>query len=127
VYDRDVATRVLVIGLPAGRVFAPGLDQADLDRRIDVGRAAVAAAGFDATQLLVDLDPAVADAELRAALATGPFAAAMIGGGIRAVPANTALFERLVNTLRVLAPAMPVCFNTGPETTVDALHRVLSP
>jgi hypothetical protein len=33
------------------------------------------------------------------------------------------LFERIVNTLIQANPGIRLCFNTSPETTVDALRR----
>jgi len=51
--------------------------------------------------------------------------AVMIGGGIRAIPANTELFERIVNAVHELAPGAQFAFNAGPDTTLEALGRVL--
>ena len=47
----------------------------------------------------------------------------MIGAGLRMVAEHTLLFERLVNLLNQLVPGIVFCFNTSPETTVDALRR----
>ncbi|WP_175647761.1 hypothetical protein [Streptomyces cyaneochromogenes] len=47
----------------------------------------------------------------------------MIGGGVRMLPENTLLFERLVNVLTEEAPGIRLCFNTTPEDTVEALRR----
>ncbi|GAA5068061.1 hypothetical protein [Nocardia callitridis] len=47
----------------------------------------------------------------------------MIGGAVRAVPEHTVLFERLVNAIADAAPRIRFCFNTSPETTLDALRR----
>ncbi|MGJ3559781.1 hypothetical protein ACR6C2_18050 [Streptomyces sp. INA 01156] len=48
---------------------------------------------------------------------------AMISGGIRMLPENTLLFERLVNVLTEEAPWVRLCFNTTPEATVEALRQ----
>jgi hypothetical protein len=33
------------------------------------------------------------------------------------------LFERLVNLINEISPGIAFCFNTSPETTVDAMRR----
>ncbi|MET8995919.1 hypothetical protein [Amycolatopsis sp. NPDC004169] len=38
-------------------------------------------------------------------------------------PEHTLLFERVVNLLTRLVPGIVFCFNTSPETTIDALRR----
>lgn len=47
----------------------------------------------------------------------------MVGGGVRMMPENTLLFERLLNVLTEAAPGIRLCFNTAPENTVEALRR----
>jgi hypothetical protein len=48
----------------------------------------------------------------------------MIGAGVRMAPEHTALFERLVNVINEVSPGVTFCFNTTPDTTIDALRRV---
>lgn len=114
--------RVLTIGLhPKSLDYSqfPDLDERKLLARIETGHAAMRAAGFDAASCLVGTEPDEAEREIRAQLAEGPIAVAMIGGAIRMMPEHTLLFERIVN---LLGDAV-LCFNTSPETTVDALRR----
>lgn len=59
----------------------------------------------------------------RDALRTHPYDAVVIGSGLRLIPAQTAVFEAVVNTVRTLAPATPLLFNEGPGTNVEALER----
>jgi hypothetical protein len=40
---------------------------------------------------------------------------------------HTLLFERILNLLNELVPGIVFCFNTSPETTLDALRRTVSP
>jgi hypothetical protein len=47
----------------------------------------------------------------------------VIGAGLRMAEEYTLLFERVVNLLNELVPAIKFCFNTSPETTIDALRR----
>ncbi|MFJ4839880.1 hypothetical protein [Streptomyces sp. NPDC088746] len=100
-----------------------GLDEAALTARIAAGNAALREAGFDAVPCLIDTSPDRAEATVRERLREDAFGLAMIGGGVRMAPENTLLFERLVNVLAEAAPGIRLCFNTSPETTVDALRR----
>ncbi|MFE9575452.1 hypothetical protein ACFYO1_03630 [Nocardia sp. NPDC006044] len=119
---RPTTGRVLTIGLhPKSLDYSrfPDLDEPKLPARIETGHAAMRAAGFDAVSCLVGTEPDEAEREIRAQLAEAPIAVAMIGGAIRMMPEHTVLFERIVNLLS----GTVLCFNTSPETTVDALRR----
>lgn len=120
-------TKVLSIGLHPSALdhtrMPDGLDEAALTARIAAGNTALRAAGFDAVPCLIDTSPDRAEATVRERLQEHAFGLAMIGGGIRMAPENTLLFERLVNVLAEAAPGIRLCFNTSPETTVDALRR----
>ncbi|HEX6360820.1 hypothetical protein [Actinophytocola sp.] len=102
----------------------PGLDEETLKARIAVGEAALREDGFDFVTCQVSADPDEAEEQVRECLAGRPVEAAMIGGAVRMMPEHTLLFERLVNLLVQLVPGIVFCFNTSPETTVDALRRV---
>ncbi|MBT2230225.1 hypothetical protein [Nonomuraea sp. NEAU-A123] len=119
-------TTILTIGLhPSAIDYTehPGLDEATLTARIERGDAALRAAGFDAVSCLIGTDPDEAEKTIRERLSEGPFGVAMIGGGVRMVPEHTLLFERLINVLVTTTPGIRFCFNTTPETTVDAIRR----
>lgn len=119
-------TTILTIGLHPSTIDYtkhPGLDEAALAARIEQGNAALRAAGFDAATCLVGTDPDEAEATLRGRLSEGPFGLAMIGGGVRMAPEHTLLFERLINVLVTTTPEIRFCFNTSPETTIDAIRR----
>lgn len=72
---------------------------------------------------LVATDPDAAEETVRARLSEGTFDVVMIGAGVRTAAEHTLLFERLVNVLAAEAPGIRFCFDTSPETTVDALRR----
>nr|WSW65542.1 hypothetical protein OG461_04715 [Streptomyces sp. NBC_00995] len=120
-------TKVLSIGvhrraLDHGRM-PDGIDEAAFTARVEAGDAALRASGFDVVACLIDTSADHAEATVREHLRAHAFGLAMIGGGVRTMPANTLLFERLVNVLTEVSPGIRLCFNTAPENTVDALRR----
>jgi hypothetical protein len=117
--------RVLLIGFAPEAVDlsdAP-IDLATLKERIAVGNAQVADAGYDALSCEIGTDLDDASAQVREALGQHPWDIVMIGGGIRAIPAHTELFEAIVNMVHELAPQARFAFNAGPDTTLEALRR----
>ena len=121
---------VLSIGLhPSALDYSrhPDLDEPTLTSRIEAGEAAIRAAGFDLVSCQVPASPEEAEAGLRACADGHRFRVAMIGAGIRMTPEHTLLFERLVNVVTEIAPGVRFCFNTSPETTLDALRRWVRP
>ncbi|MFC4125484.1 hypothetical protein [Nocardia rhizosphaerae] len=121
---------VLSIGLHPGAVDYrryPQLDEATLTARITAGEAALREAGFDIVTCQVPADPDAAEVVLRDCVAGREFGVAMIGAGVRMAPEHTLLFERLINVATALAPGIRFCFNTSPETTIDALRRWVRP
>lgn len=118
--------RALTIGLhPKALDYSrfPELDEATLQARIDTVNRSLRDAGFHATSCLVSASPDEAESEVRHLLAEYSFDVAVVGAAVRALPEHTLLFERIVNTLIQANPRIRLCFNTSPETTVDALHR----
>ncbi|MFI7465049.1 hypothetical protein [Nonomuraea sp. NPDC049646] len=122
-------TAIISIGLHPSAIdytTLPGLDEQALTARIAQGDAALREAGLDVTPCLVEADPEAAERTLRDCLEAGPsFGVAMIGAGVRTIPEHTLLFERLINVLVAAAPGIRFCFNTSPETTIDAIRRQL--
>ncbi|MEU4344364.1 hypothetical protein AB0H00_24400 [Nocardia sp. NPDC023852] len=122
--------RILMIGLhPATVDYSrfPGLDEATFTQRIEAGNRAIDEAGFDAVSCLIGTSPDEAESTIRGQLAADSFALAMVGAGIRTLPEYTLLFERIINVLGAAAPGIQLCFNTSPETTIDALRRWVRP
>lgn len=120
---------ILLIGLaPEAVDFTrfPGLDAASLVAGLQAALEAVLAAGFDASWCLTGRDADAAAATIAARLAERQHDAVMIGAGVRAVPENLELFERIVNLVHTAAPAARLCFNTSPDTTLAAVLRVVS-
>ncbi|MGI5216709.1 hypothetical protein [Nocardia sp. CA-290969] len=129
-HGTSATTTVLSVGLHPGALDysrIPGLDQETLTARIAAGDRALHDAGFDVVSCLLPADPGAAETALRRCAADSTFAVVMIGAGIRASLEHTLLFERVVNVLNELAPGVKFCFNTSPETTVDAIGRWVRP
>ena len=95
--------------------------------RIDAGDAALRAAGFDFVACRVPATPDEAEAVVRDCAGSRSFGVVMIGAGVRMAPEHTELFERLVNVVNEVAPGISFCFNTSPESTIDALRRWVTP
>lgn len=102
----------------------PEFDEETLRARIAAGEAAMREAGFHIVScLLTSADPDEAEKKVRECVAERPVEAVLIGGGLRMWPEHTLLFERLVNVLNQLVPGIVFCFNSSPETAIDALRR----
>lgn len=122
-----VRPRALTIGLhPQALDYSrfPGLDEAQLTARVGAANAALQDTEFEVTPCLVGASPEEAETEIRTMLANHSFDLVMVGGAIRAFAEHTLLFERIVNVVVEAAPGIRFCFNTSPETTLDALRRV---
>jgi hypothetical protein len=102
----------------------PDLDEETLTARIDAAVAGLRESGFDIVSCQLSDDPDVAEKQVRECVAGQPVETVMIGAGLRMAPEHTLLFERLVNLVNQLVPGVVFCFNTSPETTIDALRRV---
>jgi hypothetical protein len=125
-----MVTGILSLGLhPSALDYSlhPGLDEATLTARIAAGEAALREAGFDLVSCQVPADPDEAEKKVRECVAADSVRVVMIGAGLRMAPEHTLLFERLVNLLNRLVPGVVFCFNTSPETTIDALRRWVRP
>ncbi|MGW5517988.1 hypothetical protein [Nocardia africana] len=124
--DPAARLRALTIGLhPRALDYSrfPDLDEEQLTARVEAANSALQDTEFDITPCLVSAAPDEAENDLRAVLASRSFDLVMVGGAVRAVPEHTLLFERVVNLVAEAAPGIRFCFNTSPETTLDALRR----
>jgi hypothetical protein len=93
--------------------------------QMERGWAAIQAEGVVGEMCGISKDPDEAEAELRKRFAEHSFGTALIGGGVRLLPQNTVLFERIVNVLIDLQPNIRLSFNTSPENTLEAIRRWL--
>lgn len=123
-------TRVVLIGLeptlidfsdPAYAAF-PGMTAAKVQAGLDADVASLGALGYAAELCLVDFGE-TAEAVLRQRLKAKSFDCVMIGAGVRLIPENTPLFEKLINVVHECAPGAKLCFNTGPTDSAQAVQR----
>lgn len=102
----------------------PGVTEELLTERIEAGEAVLRDAGFDVVPCrLTSDDPDEAEEKIRDTVANRRFPVVVIGAGLRMAEEYTPLFERVVNLLVELVPGIKFCFNTSPDTTIDALRR----
>jgi hypothetical protein len=121
--------RILLIGIEPTLVdfsSMPDLDAAKVSQGLRTQEQRLRDLGFDAAWCLTDLG-ATAEAVVRVALAAKPYDVVLIGAGIRVLPANFSLFERLINVVHEGAPRAKICFNTRPDDTEQAVLRWIAP
>ncbi len=121
--------RILLIGIEPTLVdfsAMPDLDAAKVSQGLRTQQQRLRDLGFDAAWCLIDLG-ATAEVVVRAALAARPYDVVLFGAGIRVLPENFLLFERLINAVHEGAPRAKICFNTRPDDTGDAVLRWIAP
>ena len=78
--------------------------------------------GYDIDFCLVDFGDS-AEQVLLSRLRAKSYDCILFGAGLRLVAANTALFERLLNSACKASPGSKLCFNTKPDDSVEAVRR----
>jgi hypothetical protein len=82
--------------------------------------------GYELQTCLVDLGE-TAESVVSETLSREKFDCIMIGAGVRLVPQQTVLFEKIINAVHQKAhPSSKICFNTNPGDTVEAVLRWVS-
>ena len=123
---------VLVIGLqptlidfsdPDYAAF-PGLDAAKVMAGLQAAADSLTQLGYDVQTCLTDFGE-TAEAVVRDHLQQKRFDAVLIGAGIRTIPGNFLLFEKLINVVHAHASQAKLCFNTKPTDTAEAVQRWL--
>jgi hypothetical protein len=66
-----------------------------------------------------------AEAVVQSQLNQKQFDCILIGAGIRTIPSNFLLFEKLINVVHEHAPQAKLCFNIMPGDTAEAVQRWL--
>jgi hypothetical protein len=122
---------VLVIGLEptlidfSGPDFAAtGMDATKVLAGLKSSEDELTRLGYIVQMCLTDFGE-TAEAVLQSQLKQKQFDCIMLGAGIRTIPNNTILFEKLINVVHEHAPQAKLCFNTKPSDTADAVQRWL--
>jgi hypothetical protein len=80
--------------------------------------------GYSVQTCLTDFGE-TAEATVQKQLEQQQFDCIVIGAGIRTIPSNFILFEKLINVVHEHAPRAKLCFNTKPSDTTEAVQRWL--
>ena len=120
---------VLVIGIEPTLIdfsspeyAAFGLDAAKVTAGLKAAGESLTQQGYEADFCMTDFGE-TAEATVRQQLEKKRYDCIVIGAGVRAVPSNLLLFEKLINVLHANAPQAKICFNTKPTDTVEAVQR----
>jgi len=121
---------VLVIGLDPTLIdfsqpgYPAGMDAAKVLAGLKSSEDELTRLGYSVQMCLTDFGE-TAEAVLQSQLKQKQFDCIMIGAGIRTIPSNFILFEKLINVVHEHAPQAKLCFNTKPSDTADAVQRWL--
>ena len=123
---------VMVIGLEPTLIdfsdpfFAdsPGADATKVLAGLKSAEDTLTRLGYSVHLCLTDLGE-TAEAVVRSQLEQKRFDCVLFGAGIRTMPSNFILFEKLINVVHEHAPQARLCFNTNPSDTAEAVRRWL--
>ncbi len=99
-----------------------GLTAATIAEGLKADEARLKSLGYDCEMCLVDYG-ATAEPVVRRRLSEKSFDCVVIGAGVRSMPSQFLLFEKLVNVVHAHAPQAKLCFNTKPTDTAEAVQR----
>jgi hypothetical protein len=120
---------VLIVGIDPALIdfsspeFAP--HNLTAERVLSAGRAEIErlhGLGYQADWCMIDFGE-TAERVLEEKLKGKSYDCILIAAGIRMVPSNSPLFEKLVNVAHSNAPQAKLCFNTKPSDTAEAVMR----
>ena len=122
---------VLIIGLDPTLIdftdpdyAATGMDTTKILAGIKSSEQELNRLRYSAHSCLIDFGE-TAEAVVESQLKERRFDCVLIGAGIRTIPSNFILFEKLINVVHEHAPQAKLCFNTKPSDTVEAVQRWL--
>lgn len=122
---------VLVIGLDPTLIdfsdhdyAATGMDATKVLAGLKSSEDELIRLGYSVEMCLTDFGE-TAGAVVKSRLKQKRFDCILIGAGIRTIPRNFILFEKLINVVHEHAPQAKLCFNTKPSDTAEAVRRWL--
>ncbi|MCI0446594.1 hypothetical protein L0152_25740 [bacterium] len=104
--------------------YPPGMDATKVLTGLKSSEDELTSLGYVVQMCLTDFGE-TAETVLQNALKQKRFDCVLIGAGVRAVPSNFLLFEKLINVVHEHAPQARICFNTLPSDTAEAVKRWL--
>lgn len=119
---------VLLVGLDPDIIdyskpgYPPGMNAQKVHAGLKSSEDELTALGYNVQMCLTDFGE-TAESVVQKALQEKKFACVLIGAGVRTVPSNFMLFEKLVNVVHQHAPQARICFNTLPSDCGDAVKR----
>jgi hypothetical protein len=123
-----VEKSVLLVGLDPSLIdfsqpgYPPGMNAAKVLEGLKSSEDELNRLGYSVHMCMTDFGE-TAETVLRNRLQQQQFGCVMIGAGVRSVPSNFLLFEKLVNVVHAHAPQAKMCFNTLPHDTAAAVQR----
>ena len=124
------AKNVLVIGLDPTLIdfsqpgYPPGMTATKVFAGLQACEDELTGLGYSVQMCFTDFGE-TAESVVRDHLSQKRFNCVLIGAGVRAVPGNLLLFEKLINVVHEHAPHARLCFNTVPSDTAAAVQRWL--
>lgn len=119
---------VLVVGLDPRLIdfsqpgYPPGMDAEKVFAGIRSSEELLTGLGYNVQTCLTDFGE-TAEAVVENDLKQRPWDCVMIGAGVRTVPSNFMLFEKLVNVVHEHAPQAKMCFNQLPADIGESVKR----
>jgi len=119
---------VLVIGLDPALIdfsqpgYPPGMNTAKVLAGLKSSEEELTRLGYIAQTCMTDFGE-TAEAVAQSQLKQRPWDCVLIGAGVRTVPSNFMLFEKLVNVVHEYAPQAKLCFNQLPHDIPEAVKR----
>jgi hypothetical protein len=121
---------VLVLGLDPALIdfsqpgYAPGMSTTKVLAGVKSSEDELTRLGYSVQTCFTDFGE-TAEAVVQSQLKQKRWDCVMIGAGVRTVPGNFMLFEKLINVVHEHAPQAKICFNTLPSDTAAAIKRWL--
>ena len=121
---------VLVIGLDPTLIdfsqpgYPPGMNATKVFAGLQACEDELTGLGYSVQMCFTDFGE-TAESVVQDQLGQKRFDCVLIGAGVRTVPSNFLLFEKLVNVVHEHAPHARLCFNTVPSDTAAAVQRWL--
>jgi hypothetical protein len=124
-------TRILLLGYDPEAVdfsdpaLPPGMNVERVRAGIAVALKQFAERGWESDVCYIRPDETAAPTVVRQ-LGSSHYDCVVIGAGVRLPPRGLALFEAVINAVRLTAPGAAIAFNTRPDDSADAAARGLS-